>query len=1369
MPKSPRTNPMKALRTLAAAFFCAGGLHAQTTTTQVDWNHVWDFMHPMGVLPAGSGATEPNSGATKWYAPQAQFLTSYTGPTFGGARVNGVPGSTNSYDSGSGPGPLGYGTMDYSTLIPQNLPTGQFTGLGTTLTVPNTGNRRAGYFRTTFTVPASGGAHINPVISYLLDDGGYVYLDGVAVLRVNVAAAGTDAYTTLAAGNASTESHIRFADLSLPAGSTTGGNAFNSTVIAGNATVLQQVQELAPGVHTLAVSLRSDATSSSDLAMALRLQSTEVLSAINAAASNPVRNFNGTPYNPTDDTVGFSLTVDPIGSVSPSGWIIIGPVGSAAVGESGAYSTPVAVSNIPVAEFPAGGLQLVVQDAGNPAATSTVTVFAPGDGRDRVHANWNHVWDFMHPMGVLPAGSGATEPNSGATPWYAPQAQFNAGYAGPVFGGPRVNGVPATPDSYDSGSGAGPIGYNAIDYPTGGRLPTGQFAGLGTLLTSPSVDNYRTGYFRTTFTVPAVNYHVKPVIQYIMDDGGFVYLDGVAVLRVNMAAGSADAYAAFSANTTDTETYIRYADLSLPVGSVTGGNTVGGQNLAGNAVVLQQVLQLAPGGHTLAASVHNGNATSSDIALALQVVTSETDRTISATVSNQVRNQGADPADPADDTVDFSVTAVPTGVSGGGWIVTGPPGSAALGMTGLYQVPTTIPGIPISEFPSSGLNLTVADLGNPSSDFTVAAIAPRVMASNSVATPNATVVTRGSIPPAWAINESSRSLTMTNGGAGARKVVRSQAVDLSAVSGYVLFTGVLEVIDSSAGNENLDSFLAELILDGDEANPVNLITSHDTLNGNGVMDDDELAPGAGTYLYPLEFYIPDDVDSVELVISGVNDSNSETFLVRNLHIGVAPPALLAVPGVITYNNQGTANAADDTFSSAVTITPVNLGASSGWTSSAPPPANGSYAAANPVTFGPYPVSSAPREITLTDNLNNTVTALLSLAPPLPSMVVSPPANVARNENGPGVDDDTVTFDVTITGTSTGPGWSAFGAAPAAGAYGPATFTLTDLAGSSATVTIEDQSFSEAFQVLTVNFPDRYPIGQIDLGTGPSDLNSSLSVAPAPQWVPDPLALTLTMTNGGGGARKGVTSDVIDLSSVVGSNVTFSALLRVNDLTTGTEVGDSFVASLILDGDTGNPVNLIAQYDTQVVNGVMDDNELAPGGGTFDYPLSYSIPDGVQSVVLEISGVNDSGNENFVVRDIRISLGPLDSDGDGMTDEYEDANGLNKLDPDDRLLDLDGDGQTNLDEFAAGTSASNPDSRLQVTGYSFNKATGNFSITWLSVPGKFYRIQFSPDLVTPFADLTPANFAAGAGATTTAGGTLPGIIPGSGFMRVRVVP
>ncbi len=49
----------------------------------------------------------------------------------------------------------------------------------------------------------------------------------------------------------------------------------------------------------------------------------------------------------------------------------------------------------------------------------------------------------------------------------------------------------------------------------------------------------------------------------------------------------------------------------------------------------------------------------------------------------------------------------------------------------------------------------------------------------------------------------------------------------------------------------------------------------------------------------------------------------------------------------------------------------------------------------------------------------------------------------------------------------------------------------------------------------------------------------------------------------------------------------------------------------------------------------------------------------------------------------------DTDGDGMQDAYEDANGLNKL-VDDRLGDVDSDGLNNFSEFLGGTLPNNPD-------------------------------------------------------------------------------
>src|SRR5206468_11207725 len=65
-----------------------------------------------------------------------------------------------------------------------------------------------------------------------------------------------------------------------------------------------------------------------------------------------------------------------------------------------------------------------------------------------------------------------------------------------------------------------------------------------------------------------------------------------------------------------------------------------------------------------------------------------------------------------------------------------------------------------------------------------------------------------------------------------------------------------------------------------------------------------------------------------------------------------------------------------------------------------------------------------------------------------------------------------------------------------------------------------------------------------------------------------------------------------------------------------------------------------------------------------------------------------------------SLATADSDGDGLPDLWEIANGTNPNVPD-ADADPDGDGQTNLQEYLAGTNPNDPFSFLRIEQVIFN--------------------------------------------------------------------
>jgi len=96
------------------------------------------------------------------------------------------------------------------------------------------------------------------------------------------------------------------------------------------------------------------------------------------------------------------------------------------------------------------------------------------------------------------------------------------------------------------------------------------------------------------------------------------------------------------------------------------------------------------------------------------------------------------------------------------------------------------------------------------------------------------------------------------------------------------------------------------------------------------------------------------------------------------------------------------------------------------------------------------------------------------------------------------------------------------------------------------------------------------------------------------------------------------------------------------------------------------------------------------------------------------------------------LGLTDSDGDGLLDDWErgyfSGNVLPEANPD-------GDASPNGDEFIAGTDPTNGNSFFAVANsFAEMGGTNYFVVEWISIPDRFYSIQWSTNLVSGFQTL-----------------------------------
>ena len=84
---------------------------------------------------------------------------------------------------------------------------------------------------------------------------------------------------------------------------------------------------------------------------------------------------------------------------------------------------------------------------------------------------------------------------------------------------------------------------------------------------------------------------------------------------------------------------------------------------------------------------------------------------------------------------------------------------------------------------------------------------------------------------------------------------------------------------------------------------------------------------------------------------------------------------------------------------------------------------------------------------------------------------------------------------------------------------------------------------------------------------------------------------------------------------------------------------------------------------------------------------------------------------------------LDSDGDGLNDTDEALAGTDPLNPD-----TDSDGSLDGAEAEAGTDPLDGTSLFRITRLVKDPVTGFVTVTWSSVPGRSYALEYSSDMI-----------------------------------------
>ena len=158
---------------------------------------------------------------------------------------------------------------------------------------------------------------------------------------------------------------------------------------------------------------------------------------------------------------------------------------------------------------------------------------------------------------------------------------------------------------------------------------------------------------------------------------------------------------------------------------------------------------------------------------------------------------------------------------------------------------------------------------------------------------------------------------------------------------------------------------------------------------------------------------------------------------------------------------------------------------------------------------------------------------------------------------------------------------------------------------------------------------------------------------------------------------------------------------------------------------GGKINQIARFETTSSEEVLSDETFSVESGSTWQSVELTIPISSLTNLMQVAhnSTDVTGESSAVVADIVVlpdadgdgtpdqtdafpnnpdeqfdtdgdgigNNADSDDDNDGLPDEYELANGLDPLNPEDAASDNDGDGATNIEEYEAGTDPNNADS------------------------------------------------------------------------------